>query len=118
MTAKFDSQYVLRLPGSRLVPLVAEAGGRWHPSVAPLLRQLAREYIARTPGLLDAPVSPVLSRWVARLSATLMRGNAAIVHGLGARLPCAAPRDAAPSGPLPAVCPEGDSAYELLVGRV
>ena len=48
---KLSQQYAGRLPGACLVPLVAETGGRWHPSVPRLVRRLARAYVLRTPGL-------------------------------------------------------------------
>ena len=44
---KLRDQYARRLPGARLVPLVAEVGGRWHPSVPDLVRKWARAYVAR-----------------------------------------------------------------------
>ena len=38
---KLSRQYAHRRPGSRLVPLVAKIGGRWHPSVPQLVRRWA-----------------------------------------------------------------------------
>eukprot|EP00973_Karenia_brevis_P026959 3719429-Karenia_brevis.AAC.1 len=39
---KLDRQYAGRVPGAALVPLVAEVGGRWHPSVPRLVRRVAQ----------------------------------------------------------------------------
>ena len=82
---KLDRQYPHRTPGAVLVPLVVEAGGRWHSSVPALVRGLAREYVARTPGLEASAVSAVVARWAARLSATLIRGNGMLYHAAGLR---------------------------------
>ena len=60
---KGAQQYKHRVPGSRLVPLTAEAGGRWHQSVPPLARKLAREYIQRTPGIDEDSCGAVVARW-------------------------------------------------------
>ena len=98
-----------------MVPLVAEVGGRWHPSVPDLVRKWARAYVARCPELPEYAVGQVASRWAARLSALLIRGNALIASEA---LPAPGPGRAAPpaaSGGLPDLCPEGESAYELLV---
>ena len=104
-------------PHAHLVPLVAESGGRWHPEADKLLRQLARAYVRRTAGLDDSAMSAVVSRWACRLSATLLRGNAAALQHAG-WAPPSLPRDAAPlSEPLSHAIPEGESAYELLVGH-
>ena len=112
---KLDRQYKHRLPGSRLVPLIVETGGRWHEAATRLLKVLARGYVARTPGLEAHAVGLVLDRWAARLSAILIRGNAAVVRARGA--PYEAPAHVEEPGgpPLPHRLPEGDSAYELLV---
>ena len=98
-----------------MVPLIAETGGRWHEAATRLLRVLARSYVARTPGLEAHAVGIVLDRWAARLSAILIRGNAAAVRAGGA--PYEAPNHVEePDGPpLPHRLPEGDSVYELLV---
>ena len=111
---KLARQYRHRLQGAVLVPLVAEVGGRWHSSVPVLVRRLARAYVARTPALAGS-AAVVTGRWAARLSAALLRGNAAVVQSAQ---PCDPPflRDSAPAGvPLPGCSPDGDCAYELLV---
>ena len=111
---KLESQYPFRVPGSRLIPLVVETGGRWHPSVPRLVRGLAREFVGRTPGLPAWATGAVVSRWAARLSALVIRGNAAAVRGV---LPpwAVVPGGEGISSVLPHSTPEGDSAYELLV---
>ena len=101
--------------GARLYPLVVETGGRWHPSVPPLLRRLARAYVAKTPGLGSDAVGLVVSRWAARLSAALLRGNAATLRRAGFAPPRPCPVDLGDSVPLAHVVPEGTSAYELYV---
>ena len=111
-------QYAWRLPGTRLVPLVVESGGRWHASVLDLVRRVARAYVQRSPELPEGSEGLVVARWAARLSALLIRGNALVAAEL---LPAPSPpRAAAPMeevgiGGLPSHCPEGESAYELLV---
>ena len=116
--SKLDEQYADRLPHTHLLPLVAESGGRWHPEAQTLLRQLARAYVRRTPGFDDSALSAVVSRWATRLSAVLLRGNAAILRSAG-WTPRHGPRNAVHlSGPLAHVVPEGDSVYELLVEPV
>ena len=77
---KLHTQYAARLPGARLVPLVAETGGRWHPSVPLLARRLAREYVQRSPGLPQEALSVVVARWAARLSALIVRGNGLVAR--------------------------------------
>ena len=115
---KLNRQYAGRLPQAHLVPLVAESGGRWHPEAESLLRQLARAYVRRTAGLGDSALGAVVSRWACRLSATLLRGNAAALRHAGWSPP-RIPRDAVPLGGPPGhAVPEGESAYELLVGHV
>ena len=111
---KLGSQYPLRVPGARLIPLIVETGGRWHASVPRLVRGLAREYVGRTPGLPPWAVGTVVARWVARLSALVIRGNAA---ALRAMLPeqVVAPAAVGLQSRLPHMSPEGESAYELLV---
>ena len=74
-----------------------------------------RAYVARCPELPAHAVGEVVARWAARLSALLIRGNALVAREA---LPPAAPvqRDVpASSAGLPDLCPEGTSAYELLV---
>ena len=77
-TDKLTRQYGQRRPGTSLVPLVVEIGGRWHPTVPRLVRRLAKDASARStnPGLDVA--SMIAARWGARLSALLIRGNAAV----------------------------------------
>ena len=56
----------------------------------------------------------MVARWAARLSALLIRGNGLAVRAAApARLEARVGRGV--GGGLPAVFPEGDSAYELLV---
>ena len=103
----------------RLFPLTAEVGGRWHksiPPLPPLVRKLGREYVQRAPGLEgDDALGAVVSRWGARLSALLIRGNGAVVRA-GTVAPEVTPHVDFPRGPvLHNIVPEGDSAYELLV---
>ena len=94
--------------------LVVEAGGRWHSSIPALVRGLARDYVARTPGLDATAVSAVVARWAARLSATLIRGNGLLFRAAGlSAVEEAFPGDAAAG--LACCIPEGDCAYELLV---
>ena len=81
----------------------------------PLLRRLARAYVAKTPGLASDAVGLVVSRWAARLSAALLRGNVATLRraGFAPLSPC--PVDVGDGVPLAHVVPEGTSAYELYV---
>ena len=112
---KLRYQYGGRLPNARLIPLVVEVGGRWHPSVREVAHTLARAYVRRTAALSDEALGQVVSRWAARLSAILVRGSAAVLSHAGFA-PAAAPRDCVVgAGPLPHIVPEDDSAYELLV---
>ena len=76
-------QYKHWIPWSSLVPLTAETGGRWHSTIPPLVRKLAKEYLARAPGLEDDALGAVVARWGALLSALLIRGN-----GVGVRSCC------------------------------
>ena len=99
-----------------MVPLVVEAGGRWHPDAELLLRRLARAYVRRTAGLDNGALGAVVARWSARLSAVLIRGGAAVLRRAGFVGPPVA-RGAVPhAGSLPHVLPEGESVYDLLVG--
>lgn len=111
---KLRQQYADRLPGARLIPVVAEAGGRWHSSVPKLLRGLARAYVGREVGLPGEAAGVVVARWAARLSALLIRGNGLAVRAAAPARPEARVGRGVGGG-LPAVVPEGDSAYELLV---
>ena len=110
---KLDHQYKDRLPGSSLLPISAEVGGRWHPSVVGLVRRLARDYVARTPGLDPSAQGAVVSRWGARLSAILIRGNAAVVRACIGERPTAPHVDVPGAAALAHLLPEGDCAYEL-----
>ena len=114
---KLQVQYAARLPGSRLHPLVVEVGGRWHPSVTSLLRRLARESLGQLsdPSGLSHSIGPVVSRWMARLSAALIRGNAAVHRRAGYWPPPVVQAESGVGGPLAHMVPEGDSAYELWV---
>ena len=80
-----------------------------------LLWQLARDYIARTPGLDPSAHGAVVSRWGARLSAILIRGNAAVVRACIGERPTAPHVDVPGSSSLAHLLPEGDCAYELYV---
>ena len=113
---KLHEQYAARLPGARLVPLVVEVGGRWHASVPPLLRRWARAYVARAPGLGPEAAGLAVARWAARLSAALLRGNAAALRRAGYSIPPRCDADVGDGAPLAHLVPEGPSAYELLVG--
>ena len=112
---KLDVQYRQRLQGTRLVPLVAEIGGRWHFSVPRLVRQLAKECATRTsgPGRHGAAAA-IAARWGARLSALLIRGNAAVQRAAQPTLPFAPRSWCEHAGPLPHVVPEGESLYEII----
>ena len=115
---KLDTQYGRRLPGARLFPLVAEIGGRWHPSVPKLVKRLAKECADRSSGLRGGHLaSAICARWGARLSALIVRGNAA-VHRLAQpaevmehRLWC----EGAPA--LSHLLPHGSCLYEVLCMR-
>ena len=113
--AKLSSQYASRLPGARLVPLAVEVGGRWHPTVPALLRTWARAYVARALGLGGEAVGLVVARWAARLSAALLRGNAATLRRAGFAPTTPPVAEGGDDGPLAYLLPEGSSAYELLV---
>ena len=108
-----DRQYPRRTARGMLVPLVVEAGGRWH-SYVPVLVRLAREYVARTPGLDASAVPGVIARWAARLSATLIRGNGMLYRAAGLSAVEEPILGDAAAG-LACSIPEGDSVYELLV---
>ena len=116
---KLSVQYRDRLPGALLHPLVVEVGGRWHSSVPPLLRRFAREHVQRGTAVGERYTSGaealVLARWAARLSAALLRGNAAVHRRAGYSPPARVAEDALPAGPLAHLVPEGESAYELFV---
>ena len=112
---KLGRQYCQRRPGSTLVPLVVEVGGRWHPSIPRLVRRLAKEVSARAPSIGHCGAAAVAARWGARLSALLVRGNAAVQRAARCDpLPCRP--WLAGIGPLPHLVPEGECAYELLCG--
>ena len=111
---KLQQQYPHRLPGSQLIPLVAECGGRWHSSVPKLARLLARAYVRRTPALPGSAAARVVSRWAARLSALVLRGNAAVFRHAQPEWLFVA-RGAAGDVSVSGLLPEGESVYELLV---
>ena len=115
---KLEAQYAHRLPGARLVPLVVEIGGRWHPSVPDLVRRLARAHVDRTTGLPAEAVGAVAGRWAARLSALLIRGSALVGRHVLPAAPAPAPPREVGEARLPHLLPEGPSAYELLVGQL
>ena len=58
----------------------------------------------------------VVSRWMARLSAALIRGNAAVPRRAQYCPVPVVPAEPSRGGPLAHLVPEGESAYELLVG--
>ena len=58
----------------------------------------------------------MVARWAARLSAALLRGNAAVLRRAGYSPPSREVPDQGDEAPLPHLVPEGPSAYELLVG--
>lgn len=91
--AKLDDQYAGRLSHARLLPLIAESGSHWHPEAQKLLWQLARAYVNRTPGTDKSALGAVVARWASRLSAALLRGNAAARQAAG-WTPAPAPCDA------------------------
>ena len=80
------------------------------------IRRLARDYVARCPGLDASAVGPVVARWGARLSALLLRGNAAVMRAGGLPRPATLGVDAPGSASLCHSLPVGECAYELLVG--
>ena len=85
---KLDTQYRRRIPGAMLIPLVAEVGGRWHPTVPRLVRRLAKECAARSSGI-GVGAAAIAARWGARLSSLLIRGNAAVLRRSRPELPLA-----------------------------
>ena len=84
---KLATQYGQWLPGTRLVPLVAEIGGRWHYSVPRLVRQLAKATAARSSAQGQDYAAAIAAGWGARLSALLIRGNAAVQRKARVELP-------------------------------
>lgn len=76
---KLSQQYIGRLPGARLVPLVAEVGGRWHPQVHRLLLIWSREAGLRNPQWGDAAAPLLRRRWCRRFSANIVRGSAQVL---------------------------------------
>ena len=111
---KLSRQYGFRRPGATLVPLVVEIGGRWHPTVPRLVRQLAKECAARSTGPGREYSSAIAARWGARLSALLVRGNAAVQRAAKAAPPPAPRPWCAAAGTLPHLLPEGECLYELM----
>jgi len=59
---KLDSQYQGRIHGSRLIPLVVELGGRWHPLAHQSLLTWAREACLRNPHWGDTAAPLLLKR--------------------------------------------------------
>jgi len=117
---KFKRQYRGRLKGARLVPLVVELGGRWHPQVHRLLLVWSREASLRNPLWGDAAAPLLLRRWSRRLSAILLRGIAQV---LLEALPGPTPSDSSPGlvdplVALPQCIPEGASSYELFLSAL
>ena len=104
---KFDEQYAVRLPGSRLVLLIVEVCGRWHGSAPPLLRRLARTCVARAIGLGPQVVGLVVSRWAARLSAAVLRGNEAVLRQAGCSNPPRCEADVGVGAPPRTSCAGG-----------
>ena len=112
---KLATQYRQRLPGTLLAPLVAEVGGRWHPSVPRIVRRLAKASAARSTGpVRDNAAAAVAARWGARLSALLIRGNAAVQRAAQPAPPSAPRRWCCNAASLPHLLPEGDCLYEVL----
>ena len=115
---KLGQQYARRLPGTTLVPLVVEIGGRWHPSVPRLVRRLAKDAAGRSPvGDPDRYSAALTARWRARLSALLIRGNAAVQRACQPAFSSAPRPWSADTAPLPHSLPEDVCAYELLCGQ-
>ena len=78
-----------------------------------LVRQLAKECAARTAGPGREYSSAIAARWAARLSALLVRGNAAVQRAARTER-CLAPRPWSEGvGALPHLLPEGECLYEL-----
>ena len=97
-----------------LVPLVAEVGGRWHASVPRLVRRLAKEASSRSASVGQDGAAAMAARWGARLSALLMRGNAAVHRAARCVVPEPPRPWLADATPLPHLLPEGECTYELL----
>ena len=113
---KLDTQYRHRVPGSLLLPLVAEVGGRWHASVPRLVRSLAKACAARSSCRADSLASAVVARWAARLSALLIRGNAAVYRAIQPPVTDPSLCRNAPTVALPHLVPEGACLYEVVCG--
>ena len=62
----------------------------------------------------DIAVSAIAARWGARLSALLVRGNAAVQRAAQPAPPLAQRTWCADACPVPHLIPEGECAYELL----
>ena len=100
------------------MPLVAEIGGRWHPSVPLLVRRLAKEATSRVGSGGQTYAAALASRWAARLSAHLLRGNAAVQRALHREPSVALEERGACATSLPHLLPEGECNYELLCGHL
>ena len=109
---KSKVQYKHRSPGAVLIPLTAEVGGRWAQPAVKLLRKLSREYISREPALPSSSLGPVVGRWAARLSAILIRGNAAVVRAGGGEFSPSPEVGISGSHTLAHLVPEGKCTYE------
>ena len=79
-----------------------------------LVRQLAKECAARSPCRdADSIAAATCARWGARLSALLVRGNAACHRAARVALPEEARPWRADAGTLPHLLPEGPCLYEV-----
>ena len=108
---KLSRQYARRRAGSSLVPLVAEIGGRWHPSVPRLVRRFAKDAASRSVTPSQECATALAARWCARLSALLICGNAAVQRAARCEHP-AQPRPwCADAAALPHQLPEGVCMY-------
>ena len=103
---KLRRQYRHRVAGARLIPLVVETGGRWHSSVPPLVRGLARDVVGQLEGFEAQNQGAIVAWWGARLSALLLRGNVLALRAIAPR-PVAEPVALGLQGfgPLPQRCP-------------
>ena len=78
-----------------------------------LVRRLAKECAAASVDS-DRFAAALTARWGARLSALLIRGNAAVHRACRAALGVAPRPWSGEAGPLPHSLPEGECNYELL----
>ena len=114
---KLKQQYQGRIEGSRLIPLVVELGGRWHPQVHHSLLAWVREACLRNLHWGDSAAPLLLRRWSRRLSALLLRGVAQVLlESLPGSPHLDTPSPPGPSGiAVPNCIPEGASSYELFL---